>query len=447
MEEVSFIDLFAGMGGIRLGFQNGFKENNLKTNCVLTSEIKKHAITALKHNFKDDNFVGDITLLNEKEVDDFDFLLAGFPCQTFSSAGNRDGFCDTRGTMFFHIERLLKEKSPFGFLLENVEGLIRHDLANKNNEIGRTLKTILASLEKLGYNVSWKLIDSKDFGLAQSRKRVYIVGTKGNKINLNLLKKKKTILFKDIKETGIKTIDSNFTRKLLSCYDITELHGKAIKDKRGGINNIHSWEFGLKGKISKSQILLLEQLFKERRRKCWAEEIGIDWMDGMPLTLSQIETFFDNKNLKNMLIDLVKKGYIKYEFPKSKVRIKQDDGSYLIRREYNENKNKGYNIVTGKLSFEFSKILDDNDLTPTLVASDVEKLGVIDGEGIRKLTLREGLRLLGYPESYSLDIFENTNSDRRKAFDLLGNTVAVPVIQQISELLAKNYKKRINYVK
>ena len=140
-----------------------------------------------------------------------------------------------------------------------------------------------------------------------------------------------------------------------------------------------------------------------------------------------------------MLDDLVKKGDLKFEYPKNKVRIKKDD-NFIIRREYDTSKEKGYNIVTGKLSFEFSKILDDNDFTPTLVASDVEKLGVIDGKGIRKLTLREGLRLQGYPEDYSLEVFEGSNSDKRKAFDLLGNTVAVPVIEEIAKQLANSYK-------
>lgn len=105
----------------------------------------------------------------------------------------------------------------------------------------------------------------------------------------------------------------------------------------------------------------------------------------------------------------------------------------------NHYKPKGYNIVTGKLSFEFSKILDPNDITPTLVATDVDKLGVIDNNGIRKITLTEGLRLFGYPSSYSLSIFEDNNKLRKKAFDLLGNTVCVPVIYEISKKLLKKF--------
>lgn len=439
MKTVKIIDLFAGMGGIRLGFEKAFKEAGFNTKCIFTSEIKPHAIEALHHNFEHEKFCGDITTIDENSIEDFDFLLAGFPCQAFSAAGNRDGFCDTRGTLFFDVERIIKAKNPYGFILENVEGLVKHDLENKNDKIGRTLKTIIKSLEDLNYKVSWEVLDSKDFGLAQSRKRIYITGTKEEHIELKNFDNITRTTFKDIQENGLEVMDTKFTRKLLSHFKVDELHGKAIKDKRGGANNIHSWQFGLKGEISDTQTKLLETLFKERRKKHWAEKIGIEWMDGMPLTAEHIKTFFKDDNLESMLEDLVKKGYIKYEHPKNKIQIIQEDGSVITRRMPDLTKEKGYNIVSGKLSFEFSKILDKNDLTPTLVASDVEKLGVIDGKGIRRLTLREGLRLFGYPEEYSLDIFDSKVSSRRKGFDLLGNTVAVPVIEQIAKKLADTY--------
>lgn len=108
----TFIDLFAGIGGIRLGFEMACKELNIKTKCVFSSEIKEHAIQTYGNNFKDEKIYGDITKINEKKIPNFDYLLAGFPCQAFSSAGKRKGFSDIRGTLFFDIVRIIKAKNP-----------------------------------------------------------------------------------------------------------------------------------------------------------------------------------------------------------------------------------------------------------------------------------------------------------------------------------------------
>ena len=185
---VKFIDLFAGLGGIRLGFEKAFKYAGLETECVMTSEIKPYAVKTLKHNFGHEFLAGDIFEISNEFIPEFDFLLGGFPCQPFSAGGKRQGFLDTRGTLFFEIERILREKKPYGFILENVEGLVKHDLENKNDKIGRTLKTILHTLENdLGYKTSWKVFDSLEFGLPQSRKRIFIVGTKDEKIEFGKL--------------------------------------------------------------------------------------------------------------------------------------------------------------------------------------------------------------------------------------------------------------------
>lgn len=441
MKKVKFIDLFAGLGGIRLSFEQAFKELGYKTECVMTSEIKPSAIKALESNHKHKKMVGDICKVDENEIEDFDFLLGGFPCQSFSTAGKGLGFADTRGTMFFEIARILKAKQPYGFILENVEGLIKHDLRNKDDEIGETFSTILKILKELGYKVSWKLLDSKDFGVAQSRKRVYIVGTKDKKVNLEGFEKRK-VAFKDIMEHNQPTINSKFSRALFKHFKPEELYGKSIKDKRGGKNNIHSWELELKGKISQDEINLLNSLLLERRKRCWAEEVGIEWMDGMPLTKKQISTFFNHKDLDKMLDDLVEKKYLVMEYPKKVVIEKDEKGNTKRYREQDTTKEIGYNIVSGKLSFEFSKILDINDVAPTLVAMDVSKLGVIDGDGIRRLTIREGLRLFGYPEDYSLDMFLDSKKGITEAFDLLGNTVVIPVMKDVISRVAEVYDEK-----
>ncbi|UXO88090.1 MULTISPECIES: DNA (cytosine-5-)-methyltransferase [Bacillus] len=432
MKKVKFIDLFAGIGGLRSGFEQAFSENNIVPECVFTSEIKKHAIKVLEENYSHGIFAGDITKVDVDEIPDFDFLLAGFPCQPFSSGGKRLGFSDTRGTLFFEIERILEAKRPYGFLLENVEGMVKHDLENPKDKMGKTLSTIINVLETLGYKVTWKVLDSKDFGLAQSRKRIFIAGTKKEEISLENFAKSSGKL-QDILLKGLPTKESNFTQMLFKNFKPEELYGKSIKDKRGGINNIHSWDIGLKGEVSSEQKILLGLLLKERRKKHWAEKKGIDWMDGMPLTLEEIKTFYPHENLKEMLEDLTEKGYIKLEHPKSLVEEFRENGSVVKVRKPNPNIEKGYNIVTGKLSFEFNKILDPNDLAPTIVATDVSRLGIVDGEGIRQLTLQEGLKLFGFPDNFKF----NVNED--EGFDLLGNTVSVPVVKAICKRLCHSY--------
>lgn len=421
-KKIKFIDLFAGIGGIRLGLEQALVEFGFEPECVFTSEIKAHAIKVLTQNHPDEFITGDVTQVEASSIPDFDILCAGFPCQAFSAAGKRLGFTDTRGTLFFEVERILKEKKPKGFILENVEGLVNHDKGN-------TLQTIISHLKDLGYKVNFKVLDSSLFGVAQQRKRIYIVGTFEGEISLDDFPIKK-IKLGDVLESGKPTSDSKFVRNLLSKYSIKELYGKSIKDKRGGSSNIHSWDIGLKGSVSKDECSLLNQILTERRKKKWADIIGIDWMDGMPLTTEQIRSFFDRPNLQQMLDHLSDLGYLHYEHPKKLVKEETDRG-VSTRRDPDESKPKGYNIVAGKLSFEINKVLSPEEITPTLVAMDMQKLYVGDNGGLRKLTLREGLRLCGYPESYKFDVSE------KEGFDLLGNTVVVPVIKAVASRLIK----------
>ena len=425
MDTIKFIDLFAGIGGIRKGFELACSKYGYKTECVFTSEIKPHAIKVLKQNHPFEKIFGDITQIDAKDIPKFDILLAGFPCQAFSSAGKRLGFLDTRGTLFFEVERILSEHKPFGFILENVEGLVNHDKENPKDPIGRTLNTILEHLRNLGYKINWKVLNAKDFGIPQNRKRVYIVGTKIKQPNLDGFNKVDGCL-RDVLETGKKTSDSNFVNLLLSHYRIEELYGTSIKDKRGGENNIHSWDIDLKGEISNEEKELLNAMLKERRKRKWAEEHGIEWMDGMPLTLDQIRTFYNVPNLEKMLENLVSLKYVRKEHPKKKVGNK---------RIPDESLPLGYNIVAGKMSFEISKILDPADCAPTLVAMDMQHIYVPDKNGIRPLTLREGLRLFGYPDDYQFDVSIN------EGYDLLGNTVVVPVIKNVSMRVIDIYKE------
>lgn len=416
MSKMRFIDLFAGIGGIRKGFELACAEKGIESECVFTSEIKPYAIKVLKQNHPKDKIWGDIRTVENSEIPDFDFLLAGFPCQAFSAAGKRLGFEDTRGTLFFEVARIIKEKKPKGFILENVEGLVNHDKESPKDQIGKTLRTILDTLDELDYKVSWKVLNAKYFSVPQERKRIYIVGTLNKAPNLESFVPTEKKLSSILKQ-GLKTIHSPFIDLVLKNYQIKDLYGKSFKDKRGGKSNIHSWDIGMKGSVTTDEKNLLEIILKERRKKKWAEEYGIDWMDGMPLTYKHIQSFFKNDNLQELLSDLVTKGYLKQEYPKRKVGNKrvQDDTLPL-----------GYNIVAGKMSFEINKILDPNGVSPTLVAMDMQRLFVIDKKGLRTLTLREGLRLFGYPDDFKFNISNDLG------YDLLGNTVVVPVIKAVA---------------
>ena len=163
----SFIDLFAGIGGIRLGFEAA------GGHCVFSSEFDENACKTYEANFGE-HPSGDITKIDAKDIPDFDILLGGFPCQAFSIIGKKEGFeNETCGTLFFEIERILKAKMPKAFMLENVRNLTAHDKGN-------TFKVIQTHLEALGYTVYAKVLNALDFGVPQKRERIIIVGFKDN---------------------------------------------------------------------------------------------------------------------------------------------------------------------------------------------------------------------------------------------------------------------------
>ncbi|WP_083195997.1 DNA cytosine methyltransferase [Arcobacter porcinus] len=158
------IDLFAGIGGIRLGFQEAFGEN---IDFVFSSEIDKYAQQTYYANFGEIPY-GDITKIDERDIPQHDIILAGFPCQAFSVAGLRKGFEDTRGTLFFDVARIAAYHKPKLIFLENVKGFVNHDKGN-------TFKVVKQTLEELGYSIHSKVLNAKDFGVPQNRERIYIL--------------------------------------------------------------------------------------------------------------------------------------------------------------------------------------------------------------------------------------------------------------------------------
>lgn len=179
-KKIKFIDLFAGIGGFHLAF------HNLGAECVFSSEWDKEARKTYQHNFerispklfKSGKFIGDINSINniKEDVPDFNILTGGFPCQPFSNAGHKKGFDDTRGTLFFNIAEIIKEKQPEAFFIENVRGLLNHDN-------GKTFAVIKKTIEDdLGYSFYHKVVKASDYGVPQLRPRLFMVGFKDKDI-------------------------------------------------------------------------------------------------------------------------------------------------------------------------------------------------------------------------------------------------------------------------
>lgn len=304
-----FIDLFCGMGGFRLAFEaQGCK-------CVYSSDIDEYACRTYELNFGDFP-KSDITKVEAKDIPEFDILCAGFPCQPFSIAGKRLGFDDTRGTLFFDVARILKEKKPMAFLLENVRGLSNHDG-------GKTLNVILNTSDELGYETEWKVLNAKDYGVPQNRERWYCIGIRKD-LNLKLPnfpdKKKLTHTLKDI-----------ILPKVDSSYDSTDI------------------------------------------------------------CLKNIETNRARKNIK------ISKTTLAYEIRPSRCQFALGDISPCL---------------TAKMGTGGNNV-------PVVV------------EQGRKLTERECLRIMGYPDSYKVYLGHHT-------YKQIGNSVVVPVLTELAEGLVNS---------
>jgi len=195
-----FIDLFAGIGGIKIAFENsGF-------NCVFSNDFDKNCKITFDQNFKNNLFLEDLSKISNSQIPSFDILTAGFPCQPFSIAGYREGFDDKkgRGNLFFEIVRIIQDKRPLAFLLENVKNLKTHDN-------GKTIKIIYSELEKLGYFVTDKVMNAMEYGnIPQNRERIYIVGFNSKKNFENFTFPKKLVLSKNIADCLEKKVDEKY---------------------------------------------------------------------------------------------------------------------------------------------------------------------------------------------------------------------------------------------
>lgn len=322
--QFSFIDLFAGIGGFRIALQNqGGK-------CVFSSEFNKYAQDVYEANYGEFPF-GDITEIPCNVIPDHDILCAGFPCQPFSISGKMRGFEDTRGTLIYNVFKIIAHKSPKVVFLENVKHLVHHDGGN-------TLRTIINGLHDLGYQVSWRVLNASDFGVAQNRERIIIIAHKSKVFNFDLLKKTKHKTIAEIADPP----NSNF-EYLDEEYTI-------LKDTR-------------------------------------------------PQSSGLIFVGYRNKNIR-----------------KAGVR----PGTEHLSRVHKQ-PNRIYSI---------------NGVHPALPSQETSgRFWIYDGNKVRKLTINECYRLMGFPKEFI------RSSSLTEQYRQVGNSVCIPMIEEIalqikSQLLA-----------
>lgn len=316
---MKFIDLFAGIGGFRLGFENQGYE------CVYSCEIDEYARKVYEDNFGDDP-KGDIRVLEVSDIPEFDILLAGFSCQPFSKAGKQLGFKDERGNLFFDIMRIVEERHPKVIVLENVKHLVYH------NE-GESIKIIVEQLEEEGYIVSYEVLNAKDFGVPQNRERVIIVAQKDKAFDFSKIVHKENILLKDI-----------------------------------------------------------------------LEDIGIE----EHLEQKKYELIDNPKKQKSGMIFV---GYLKGK----NTRFKGE---------------KNLNLNLSRVHKQCNRIYSAEGIMSTLLAQESNgRYWVLTDLGVRKLTTKEKMRLMGLPRSFKI---EGTERDINK---VLGNSICVPMVEEIAKVL------------
>lgn len=279
---ITFIDLFCGIGGFRLALED------VGAKCLLSAEVNPHACLVYEENFKENPYC-DVTKIEEKNLPNFDILCAGFPCQAFSRAGKQKGFDDVRGTLFFDICRIVKEKQPKVIFLENVKNLTIHDKGN-------TFKTILKHLDELNYSISYEVLSAKDFGIPQHRERIIIVG-----IRKDL---KKTFDFQKIQKQPVSSMKqfleiSTSDKLSIDEYTIIDKSYQKIQ-KKSGLKFV-----GYRNKKIRSKGVLENTLHLSRAHK---QCNRIYDSEGIHPTISSQETsgryfIYDNNEVRKLSLD------------------------------------------------------------------------------------------------------------------------------------------------
>lgn len=384
---MKYFSMFSGIGGFDLAL------NRQGHQCVGYSEINEYSIKIYKKNFGDEakNY-GDATKIDADTLPDFDLLCGGFPCQAFSIAGKRRGFEDTRGTLFFDIARIIKVKRPSAILLENVKGLLSHDE-------GRTFGTIITTLDELGYDIQWMVLNSKFFGVPQNRERVFIIG------NLRGLTRPEILPFARISgETKELVYAQKSDREIARVYSAEGI-APTLHLKSGGWQEpkIATMLNQIATKRSFETPKEINQFLRLNKREYTLSEIA----ERINLPKTQVEHYFR--------VD----GSRAIPSPDIWIRLKailEFDDSY--DRQVTE-------IYEKEIEFEQTRrVYDTNHPSPTLNATQEPKIQS-DDMSIRRLTPIECERLQGFPDDWTEGV-----SDTRR-YNQLGNAVTVNVVEAI----------------
>lgn len=331
---IKFIDLFAGIGGFRMSF------DRCGCQCVFSSEFNEACQKIYEANYGEKP-QGDITKIDAKDVPNFDILCAGFPCQPFSICGKKMGFNDTRGTLFFDVCRIIKEKQPKVVVLENVKHLINHDKK-------RTFRVILSTLEELGYTVSHKVLNSNKFGVAQCRERIIIVGVRDGKFEFSDMQEFAPLTIRDI-------LDEDGDFEYLDKSEYTLLDTKYIHQQKTGLifigyRNKNIWSKGVKPNT-------------EHLSRCHRQPNRIYSIDGTHPTLPSQET----------------------------------SGRFWIY--------------------------------------------IPEKDAVRKLTIKECYKLMGYPDNFIID------TNKGNAYKQCGNSVVIPMIHELAKSIIRQCFTKEYHVK
>lgn len=423
---MKFIDLFAGIGGFRYGLQKVATESEGSSDsesgapqhgqrafhCVWSNEWDKYASQIYKKHYGECD-TRDIRTVDTREIPDHDLLCAGFPCQSFSIAGKRLGFEDTRGTMFFEIARVIRDKRPRYFLLENVKGLLSHDE-------GKTFQTILGVLSDLGYEYQWQVLNSKNFGVPQNRERIFIIG--------HLRETSRPEVF-PIGESHSISHQTKYTEQAGRSRISSTIDARYGSLRNAGETYLH-YIGGIKGKRD----MWLKDNKQNSRNFSQGQRVYSS--DGIASTIAGNAGGLGGKTGLYAVPVQVGQGK-KSRAAKAGTVIGDQDEAFTIRAS-NPNGVAIPVLTPDRMEKRQNGRRFKNDGDPAFTLTSQDKHGVYDGLSIRRLTPIECERLQGFPDNWTEGI-----SDIQR-YKCLGNAVTTLVITEIGQKLIQT--KEVNQI-